>query len=109
MKPGDVVLVSVDRNVVEPADPTSSRMTSPTRIRVGARLCGGLERVKMLPVVTGGRGKLLSFPPFVRRVWLGSDFKPANAVAGWFNTATHRDTWVKPAGLTETCHPASRS
>ena len=34
----------------------------------------GLERVKMLPAATGGAGTLLSFAPYVRRAWLGSDY-----------------------------------
>jgi hypothetical protein len=34
----------------------------------------GLERVKMLPAATGGTGTLLSFAPYVRRAWLGSDY-----------------------------------
>ena len=34
----------------------------------------GLERVKMLPAATGGRGTYLSFAPHVRRGWLGADY-----------------------------------
>jgi branched-chain amino acid transport system substrate-binding protein len=34
----------------------------------------GLERVKMLPAATGGRGTFLSFAPHVRRAWLGADY-----------------------------------
>jgi branched-chain amino acid transport system substrate-binding protein len=34
----------------------------------------GLERVKYLPAATGGAGTLLSFAPFVRRAWMGSNY-----------------------------------
>jgi branched-chain amino acid transport system substrate-binding protein len=34
----------------------------------------GLERLKFLPATTGGAGTLLSFAPFVRRAWMGSNY-----------------------------------
>src|SRR3546814_18119845 len=34
----------------------------------------GLERIKMLPMATGGPGAIISFGPYLRRGWLTPNF-----------------------------------